>query len=207
MIKSSSCPLRTRVAALSGLVGVTLPERSNNLKILYAVPIEILRFLETCLKESSIAIFCHTTRQRISSEYGAFRPGSADIPTLALGCAKLASHEYYYGWHTPCRHGTEMFKRNWNPLYVYKYVWDPWQKLFNHRWMFFRGMPVSGTNNNALLLLDIRGLLTVSRYMWCHLDVLLASGHCFRAGAFSGSPHRSLDRLLLTFRGSITRLK
>ena len=44
----------------------------------------------------------------------------------------------------------------------------------------------SGTNsvvqNNALLLLhgalasnrlDIRGLLTISRYMWCYLDVLL----------------------------------
>ena len=63
--------------------------RSNTtrtfMKILYAVPTEILRFFE---------IFCHTTRQRISSEYGAFRPGSADIPT---GCGKLASHEYYYG--------------------------------------------------------------------------------------------------------------
>ena len=76
----------------------------------------------------------------------------------------------------------------------------------------------SGTNsvvqNNALLLLhgalasnrlDICGLLTIRRYMWCYLDVLLvcllASGHYFQAGTFSGSPHRSLDRLL-TFRGS-----
>ena len=56
--------------------------------------------------------------------------------------------------------------------------------------MFFRGMPnflsISGTNsvvqNDALLLLhgalasnrlDICGLLTISRYMSCYVDILL----------------------------------
>ena len=58
-----------------------------------------------------------------------------------------------------------------------KYVWDMSQKLFNHRWMFFRGMP------NFL--------------KFC----LLASGHYFRVGTLSEYPHRLLERLL-TFRGS-----
>ena len=73
--------------------------------------------------------------------------------------------------------------------HVYRYVWDLSQKLFNHRWMFFRGMPnflssvgqilsVCGTEQRAAGALasnrlDIRGLLTVSRYIWCYLDVLL----------------------------------
>ena len=34
--------------------------------------------------------------------------------------------------------------------------------------------------------LDICGLFTISRYMWCYLDVLLASGHCFWVDAFPG---------------------
>ena len=79
--------------------------------------------------------------------------------------------------------------------HVYKYVWDPSQNLFNHCWMFFRGMPnfsvqwdeLCGTEQRAALLhsalasnrLDICGLFTISWYMWCYLDVLLASGHCF----------------------------
>ena len=76
---------------------------------------------------------------------------------------------------------------------------------------------LSGTNsvvqNNALLLLhdalasnrpDIRGLLTIRRYMWCYLDVLLVFlrlAIAFERALFLGLPmHRSLDRLL-TFRG------
>ena len=70
--------------------------------------------------------------------------------------------------------------------HVCRYVWDPSQKLFNHRWMFFREMPqFNGTNSSteqcaafahgalATNRLDIRGLLTISRYMWCYVDVLL----------------------------------
>ena len=106
--------------------------------------------------------------------------------------------------------------------HVYRYVWDPSQKFFNHRWMFFREMPnqvpqFSGTNsvvqNNALLLLhgamasnrlDIRGLLTISRYMWCYLDiflVFLGLAIAFERTLFPSLPHRTLDRQL-TFRGS-----
>ena len=75
----------------------------------------------------------------------------------------------------------------------------------------------NGTNsmvqNNALLLLhgamasnrlDIRGLLTINRYMWCYLDVLLVFLHlaiAFERALFPGLPHRSLD-CQLTFRGS-----
>ena len=57
-------------------------------------------------------------------------------------------------------------------LHVYKYVWDPSHKLFNHLWMSFRGMPnfLSSLVSNRP---DICGLLTISRYMWCYLDVLL----------------------------------
>ena len=62
----------------------------------------------------------------------------------------------------------------------------------------------SGTNsvvqNNALLLLhgalasnrlDIRGLLTISRYMWCYLDVLLVFlrlAIAFERALFPGLP-------------------
>ena len=62
----------------------------------------------------------------------------------------------------------------------------------------------SGTNsvvqNNALLLLhgalasnrlDIRGLLTISRYMWCNLDVLLVFlrlAIAFEQALFPGLP-------------------
>ena len=75
----------------------------------------------------------------------------------------------------------------------------------------------SGTNsmvqNNGLLLLqgalasnrpDICGLLTIRRYMWCYLDILLVFlrlAIAFERALFLGLPmHRSLDRLL-TFRG------
>ena len=75
--------------------------------------------------------------------------------------------------------------------------------------------PFSGTNsvvqNNVLLLLhgalalntlDSRGLLTISRYMWYHLDVVLVFLHlaiAFERVLFPGLT-RLLDRLL-TFRG------
>ena len=64
--------------------------------------------------------------------------------------------------------------------------------------------PFSGTNsvvqNNALLLLhgalasnrlDIHGLLTISRYMWCYLDVLLVFlrlAIAFERALFPGLP-------------------
>ena len=79
--------------------------------------------------------------------------------------------------------------------HVYKYVWNLSQKLINHRWMFFRGMPnflsFSGTERctafasrcTGINRLDICGLLTISRYMHVvlrgHSPCLLASGHCF----------------------------
>ena len=77
-------------------------------------------------------------------------------------------------------------------------------------------IPFSGTNSvvqtNVLLLLhsalasntlDIRGLLNISRYMWCHMDVSV-SEHWFQAGAFLvlTIADRLLDRHLLTFCGS-----
>ena len=91
--------------------------------------------------------------------------------------------------------------------HVYKYVWDSSQNLFNHHWMFFCGMPnflsVGRTPwyrptcavllHGALVLntLDIRGLLTISRYMWCHLDVLLVFlclAIAFERALFPGLP-------------------
>ena len=69
--------------------------------------------------------------------------------------------------------------------HVYKYVWDPSQKLFNYPSRNAK-FPFSGTNsvvkNKTLLLLhsalasnrlDIHGLLTTNRYKWCYLGVLL----------------------------------
>ena len=115
-------------------------------------------------------------------------------------------------------------KDEWKLLYVvrsyhvYKYVWELSQKLFNHRWMFLSWnakFPFSGMNsvvqNNVLLLLhgalasnrlDIRGLLTISRYMWYHLDVILVFLHL--AIAFERALFPGLTRLLdclLTFHG------
>ena len=95
----------------------------------------------------------------------------------------------------------------WKLLYVvrgYHAVWDPSQKLFNHRWIFFLAMP---------------NFLSVGRTQWyrtthhfcftvhwhrMHLTFVCSSPstgtcgatwtfslscHCFRADAISGSPH------------------
>ena len=82
----------------------------------------------------------------------------------------------------------------------------------NAKFPQFSGMN-SVVQNNALLLLhgaiasnrlDIHGLLTISRYMWCYLDVLLVFlrlAIAFKRALFPGLPHRLLDRLI-TFCGS-----
>ena len=80
------------------------------------------------------------------------------------------------------------------------------QPLLDVLWWNAKFPQFNGTNfvvqNNALLLLS--GLLTISRYMWCCLDVLLGFLHlaiAFERALFPGLPHRLLDRQL-TFRGS-----
>ena len=82
--------------------------------------------------------------------------------------------------------------------------------LWNAKFPQFSGTD-SVVQNSALLLLH--GALASNRHSWAshhqqvhvvlpgHPPCLLASGHCFRAGTFSGSPHRLLD-CFLTFRGS-----
>ena len=105
--------------------------------------------------------------------------------------------------------------------HVYRYVWDLSQKLFNHRWMFFHGMP------NFLSSMGRTPWYRTTRcfcfmVQWHRIDLtfvgsspsadtcgatwmfslsscvwpLLSSGHFF-----PGLPHRSLD-CQLTFRGS-----
>ena len=97
-------------------------------------------------------------------------------------------------------------KDEWKLLYVvrgyhvYKYVWDLSQK---HVFSWNAKFPqFSGTNSvvqtNVLFLLhgalakntlDNRGLLTISRYMWCHLDVVLVFLHlaiAFERALFPG---------------------
>ena len=78
---------------------------------------------------------------------------------------------------------------------------------------------VSSLQNSELLLLhvvlasnglDASGFLTISKYMHrCYMEVLLIVGlrlqlaiALFRVRFPSGSPHKSLDGLLLSFRGS-----
>ena len=96
--------------------------------------------------------------------------------------------------------------------HVYKYVWDPLQKLFNHRWMFFRGMPnfLSSVGRTPWYRttrcfcftvhwyrIDLTfvgsspsagtcGVTWRERYSLCFLAY--GHWHCFRAGAFSGLP-------------------
>ena len=47
-------------------------------------------FLEiyALVHHSSIAVLCHTTRQRMSLEYGALRPGSAEVAIIGASLSE-----------------------------------------------------------------------------------------------------------------------
>ena len=109
--------------------------------------------------------------------------------------------------------------------HVYRYVWDLSQKLFNHRWMFFHGMP------NFLSSMGRTPWYRTTRcfcfmVQWHRIDltfvgsspsadtcgatdtcvcgvllVFLRLAIAFERALFPGLPHRSLD-CQLTFRGS-----
>ena len=94
--------------------------------------------------------------------------------------------------------------------HVCKYKWDLSQKIFNHRWMFFRGMPNLSSVRRTPWYRPMRCFYYMVHWQRIHLTFVgsspstgicgatwtfLASGHCFQAGAFSGSHHMSLDHL------------
>ena len=103
--------------------------------------------------------------------------------------------------------------------HVYKVMLDPSRKLFNHGWMFFRGMPSVLSVRWTRWCLTYKAVLIkraalssrctgIERtwHSWaphhqqvvCMVLVVCScmQGHCFRAGVFCmGLPNRSLDHL------------
>ena len=87
----------------------------------------MLKFLETCLKESSMAVFCHTTRQRY--------PQMQKVQRHVLGFSSWFSQHTdkrhslmntITELHALCRHETEMFKRKWLILHSLGLVPRDW---------------------------------------------------------------------------------
>ena len=68
-----------RFSLLVAGLGSTSPVSWKRLKILWAVPTDMFKFLAIFLKGNSNATCCHTTLHLKSLAYGAVRPGSAYI--------------------------------------------------------------------------------------------------------------------------------
>ena len=123
-----------------------------------------------------MALFCHTTRQQISSEYRVFHPSSADIPTLATGCRKLASHEYYYRMARalPTRNGNVQTELKSTVINLWVVQWSQKELAYQSWWSkaisaapCFHGLFTLVFYNRAYVN-ECRRTLRESRYCICN---------------------------------------